>query len=384
MRLGPARVTRAVRYTPSPLRSTASPLVFAVLAASVVHVRNADAKAMTRGYTLEWHTSETCPSGDDVRVAIDALLVDADPGDGPTIAARGRVEPTASGHRLVLEIGGGGSPREIEGPDCVELSRTAALIVAIAVDPRVLAKVDRAVPPAPVEAPPDPPTLPVDALAEPPTASSVRDTASPATAITADDPTGVAPRDDTPPPSRSIGVAGAVAAGLDVGTLPAPSAHVALSFSVFTPRVRVDAVADYVPRRGIDSPSVPAIGIDVQAWSLGARGCWLWHVRRASLAACASARAGLVHARGRGPGLAPESARQPWVGVGPAGVVIVPLSTRVGLLAGLDVLVAASRGGFRTEPSGRVAQTWPVTPSAWLGIQWHRLTGPRGGGQPRR
>lgn len=373
-----------MRYTPSPLRRTASSIVCAALVASAVVVRSSDAHASAPGYTLEWEASGACPSTDEVREAIDALLIDAAVPDQPPVAARGRIEGTERGHRLVLEIGG--RPREIEGPDCTELSRTAALIVAMAVDPRVLAQVDRHPHKEPVA--PDPPPLvvpPVEMPVPPPTPEH----GTPARPGDPNpnpnpNPNPVAPREDAARPARVLGVAGAIAAGLDVGTLPAPAAHVAVSLSGFTRRLRIDVVGDYVARRGIDSPEVDEIGIDVQAWSVGVRGCGLWHVRRASLAACVSARGGLVHARGRGVGLQPESARQPWAGIGPAGLVIVPLSPRIGLLAGLDVLVAATRGGFRTDPSGRVAQTWPVTPSLWVGIQWRSLTGPRDGGQPRR
>lgn len=212
-------------YTCSPLRKIAPPLATVAVVAMASVGALANPASGERGYTIEWQAADACPDGDVTRAAIDRLLVDAPERDGPPVDARGRIEATANGYRLVLEFGD--TQREIEGPDCEELTQTAALIVAMAVDPRVLARVDLRVPvaPEPAAEPTATPTedpLPRAEVVVETTAS--RTTATPATAATPLRP---------PEPQRpgAFGFSGAFAVGLDLGTLPAATAHVGGSLS---------------------------------------------------------------------------------------------------------------------------------------------------------
>ncbi|MBK6916743.1 MAG: hypothetical protein IPH07_05030 [Deltaproteobacteria bacterium] len=343
-----------------------------------------DAAADPPRYELHWTAPTACPDADTVRARVDALLVGAPPRESPPLRATVDVEAIAQGWRLRLATSQASGARVLEGPDCGELAATAALIVAIAVDPRVLTRIDDPVAP-PVPEPPAPAVV-----ASVPTPSPTPTVASPSAPPERTKVAVNRAAEATPtPPSSSRRVRAPVALalaqlGLDVGSLPGPSAHVGASMGLLWPRGRAVVEGDYVARRRLRSASNPDITVLAQAWSVGLRGCVVaWQRRRLSLPVCGSARGGLLHGRGGG-ALLPREARQPWLGVGPGVLLVAALRPRIALVFGLDALVAALRGGFRTNREDRFAQPWPLALQASAGVQLSGLTRVAGGGQPRR
>lgn len=318
-------------------------------------------------YTLEWEAPSGCPDAEAARASIDALLDEA-PESGVPLHATVRITAFAGGHRLALRLSQAEGVREIEAPTCAELAETATVIVAIAIDPGVLTRAAAEAevePPEPVAIAPAPP-----APAEPAIVAPLG---------TVDAPPPRPPLREAPGPFAIV----SVLAGVDVGTLPRTSGRVGVWAGPAWRDATLELGGEYIVRRPVPSSSAPSVGILAQAWSVGARGCYSRVGRRVGFGLCGSVRAGAVHARGDGE-LTPRSARQPWVGLGPGVLLLVPVRPRFAVSLGLDVLYAAARGGFRTEPSGAVAKPWPVTFQGAMAIRWRSLTGPRRGGQPRR
>ncbi len=324
-------------------------------------------------FELDWDAPAECPDAGAARARVTALLAGA-PDEHATTDVQATVHIEAVGPRFRLTLRTNGAPRELEGDDCSELSETAALIVAIAIDPRVLARIDAhelAPPPAVTEVPTPPPE---PAPIEP--APSARP----------------APVEPSPPPvdeprivarPRPV-LGGRVATGLDLGTLPSPTAAFELSLALSWPSARLEAESSYAVRRRVRSRDDATIDMRAQAWSAGLRGCFVLSRGRLEAPLCVIARGGLVQARGGGGVVAPTSRVQPWAGAGPGVMLLVGLAPRISLAFGLDAIVAAVRAGFRTSPSGRIGRPWPVTLHAWAGVHWRRVTGTRRDGQPRR
>ncbi len=325
-------------------------------------------------YTLEWEAPAECPDAAAARASIDGLLGDAPEPEAP-VHAQVRITAVDGGHHLALRLSQADGVREIDAPTCAELAETATVIVAIAIDPGVLTRVEPEPEPEPEpERPPDP----VEIATPPARAEPV--TVAPLGTIDAPPPKPRTPsRREFPPPVAIV----SFVVGPDVGTLPRTSGHFGVWAGPAWRNATLELGGAYVVRRPVPSSNAPSVGILAQAWSLGARGCYSRLRRRVGFGLCASVRAGAVHARGDGE-LTPRSARQPWVGLGPGVMLLVAVRPRLAVSLGVDALYAAARGGFRTEPSGTVARPWPVTFQGAAGIRWRSLTGRRGGGQPRR
>ncbi|MFO0632686.1 MAG: hypothetical protein U0168_07550 [Nannocystaceae bacterium] len=89
---------------------------------------------------LSWRSPPGCPQRDDLVRAIEALLgaAMAAPADG-ALAIEGSIEPDGARWRLRLRIvtDSGERTRELPGATCQELLDLAAVLIAVAVDPRV-------------------------------------------------------------------------------------------------------------------------------------------------------------------------------------------------------------------------------------------------------
>ena len=333
-------------------------------------------------FELGWEAPPQCPDAAAARAQITALLHDA-PDDAHARFVRAEVTIEASGpdYRVTLTTEPDAAARILTGNDCVELATTAALIVAIAVDPHLLARVDHE---APADASAPAGEVMVPELAEGPGPSipvasqrAIEPARRPVTSATASDnaaaPVRARPR-----------VVGRVVAGLDAGTVALPTAELAASVGLAWRRASVELEGAYAVRRVVRSPVNDAVGVRVQGGSVGMRGCGVLHRGRIALPMCGVARGGLVHARGDG-ALQPHAiARQPWIGAGPGVMLRVAVAPRLALVFGIDALVALLRGGFRSEPSGRITAPWSVALHAWAGVQWGGVLERGRGGQAGR
>jgi hypothetical protein len=276
--------------------------------------------------TLRWTAPPACPDAATVQREVERLLGGALP-DGPPVVAEADTSPDGEGYRLALEtqMAGARGERVLEGPRCAELAAATALILALMIDPEAVARAESSPPDSPA------PSL-ATALASPRMESMAEssplrtqqtmselaardgagsidagsigagsiDAGSIDAAPTAES-TGAAPDPLEPPVSNDtlggfVGVVGL----LDVGTLPAPTAGVALEAGFGIPLVDGRLRATYlVPQPG-DSAVVPGVGADLMAASLEARGCVRPIEDARAIGACGGLAAGAVFGTGRG------------------------------------------------------------------------------------
>lgn len=306
-------------------------------------------------FELQWDAPDACPSGDDVTAAIAEVLGDATaPRQATvqaTVRAQAKIEARDDVYALTLQVGEGN--REIVGPSCDELAATAAFLVAIAIDPRVLGR------PVPTIVTRREPSL--TPVVPPPIAETpIPPTRTPA----------IIPVASTPEPrARTIAIGGRVAAGIGLGPSPRMTGAFAASVGVLGRWFRAEIEGQYwIPRR-LASTNNTDVAVVAQLWTIGARGCGVLARGRLEIPLCAVAQAGLIHARGDGD-LRSRRARSPWVGIGGGVMAIGWLGERVGIGAGVDVLGSVVAGGFRTEPSGDIDRVGPVAVTALVGLFW--------------
>ncbi len=349
---------------------------------------------------LQWDVPDGCPQRPEVLAAIERALppADFDAASAP-LRARGRIRATDDGFLLALQIGDGAAPRELRANRCAELAATAALIVAISVDPRASG--------AP---PPDPPRDDPDG----PRADGWADARGPRPEVPDLDPGGrplaaqtgaqrpVAPREleDERAPGlaarsprgdgsaprvggRGVGLVGRVHIGVGAGLAPRAAAVVGVSVASVVGRARIELDANYWTPRRRTSPRNPDVGVSSQAWTLGARGCGVLGRRRVGVPLCGVVQGGRLHGIGRG-ALEPTRAAVPWLGAGAGTMVLVRVARRLSVGCAIDVLASLVRGGFRTEPSGDVDRVDAVAIAANCGIQWHGVLESPAAGQSRR
>lgn len=153
-----------------------------VEAALFCHVAAAE---QTRRFDLAWLAPAGCPTGVAVTREIDELIASSAASTvNATIAANASIVSDPAGFTLTLTVrdAEGSHERRLDAPNCEELGHAAALIVALAIDPALLAnhadpggRSPNTAPPQPVPAPTpsplsstSPPPTPIIARAEPP------------------------------------------------------------------------------------------------------------------------------------------------------------------------------------------------------------------------
>jgi hypothetical protein len=153
-------------------RSPARVIVVAVTLLAGGGVARAQAAASS-AFDLDWRAPVGCPSADHVRAEITRLIgPDAHP-QGVTHVS-GEITAQDGGAFLVtlaLEQAGHTGERTLTAASCAEVSRAAALLIALAIEPGAVQENSEPPPPPPPPAPPPPPPAP---LPPPPTPAARR------------------------------------------------------------------------------------------------------------------------------------------------------------------------------------------------------------------
>lgn len=313
-------------------------------------------------FELHWSAPAECPSAGDVRAAIERHLA------APLVSPRGdglRVDGSARSSTdgrwevtLVVESAEGRSERKIgDATDCAAATETAALVIAIAIDPDVALRDTPATIPTPVEPTPVEPT-PVEPT---PVAPTTGTTPPPTVA--------------RPTPAPRLKLRAAIGGRFDV----TGGAHpiVGLGGSVF-----VDLLIGARGRIGLGasvSGAPPArksgATIEMLRWTIEVRGCPVFGVLRwLEIVPCAGVQAGQTRVDVTGLADA-KSPRHPWVApTALLAAVFVP-RPRIGIWAGLHGLVPLYRHDYVIEDGGRVHRvhrvhrTFPVAGGALVGIE---------------
>lgn len=306
---------------------------------------------------LGWRAPEPCPDVTGARATIDALLDGHAPDPARRVTADVVIEADAAGFLARVRITDGDAlgEREVVAPTCEEVADASALIVAMAIDPRLGG--------SDASSPDVPQTLDTAVpLPDVPTTTGERPAVVAATPRIADDPPAVRP---ARPRLRGLVRA---SAGVGVGTVATATGVVAIGLGVAGPRWRAELDADvWTPRRRVDA----AIGVQVTGWSVGVRGCGSPLARRLEIPLCVGARAGAAHGLGRGD-LVPHRQIAPWLsgtlGAGLWGWI----TPRFALALDVDAVIALTRPAFVVQPSGFVVRAPPAGVRAVFGpvLRW--------------
>ena len=118
-------------------------------------------------------------------------------------------------------------------------------------------------------------------------------------------------------------------------------------------RWRAELFGHYWTPSSATSDANAAVGVRVQGWELGARGCGVLAASIVEVPLCAGLAAGGLHGEGEGE-LRVERAASPWVRalVGPA--LRVRVLDRLWLGGRVEGFALLAAGHFTTEPSGEV------------------------------
>ncbi|MCY0992641.1 hypothetical protein OV203_36215 [Nannocystis sp. ILAH1] len=321
------------------------------------------------GLALDWTAPPGCPDQAEVYARV-VRRTGQEAADRASLTARGTVREAAPGRwSLTLELAGatGGGRRELSAPRCEELVEAAALVVAIAVDPRAALATGEVVVPAP------PSEVAQGAGANGHVAEDMSQRAGSNGQVWKDMSEGPkaqpratdemeAPVAEEParaeepapagkPPGVRVGLR--AAAGVSFARLlPRPSAAVGLALSVSGKRWRAELGGLYAPPvTGGDD----VIGGLFQAGAVELRGCPVLRRGAVEVPLCVGLQIGAMQGRGRGSGLATTTtARSPWLAATVGAAVGWRPRGRVGLWLGADAIVALLRPSFVTAGGVKV------------------------------
>lgn len=327
--------------------------------------------------SLRWTAPRSCPDGASVEASVARRLASR-PTTDRKLVADARVTETESGYMVVLEIAEAGerTTRSFEALDCTEASETAALLLAITIDP--LAEPEPEPEPEPVEpepVEPEPvepkpiPEAPQTAPAEPtPPREAVPIEPEPPTA--AEDPSQL-----LRPAVHGLGLRAHVLGGVGFGPLPTATGVIGGGIGVGGGLWQVEATGEFwTPSVGGQSVN-PEIEVRARLFAFGARGCFVLHPRTLTIPLCAGVAAGVMTADGENVRV-PDTARSPWVGVraGP-GLVWWP-SRWLGLSGRVDGVLSMYQPRFTTSPSGLVHEARLGGVTALIGVNLRFLSTP--------
>lgn len=273
---------------------------------------------------IEWRGPAECPSGDDVRTAVEAIVgpFGEDPSRRLRVAGVTAREGTAYVLQLEVDTGGAVATRRFEAPRCDELLAPVVVVVALAVDLTAAASSDEPTPePPPVVSPP---------IAEP--VAPPRDAPPPRT---------ISPKPPTSGP-RTRALLGA-STGLDVGHLPGVGAALEVELGVVRGRGRAELGVVHLFAR--DHDRTRGTGGTFAATNAVARGCAELGRRKLLVPICAGIELGSIRASGRGVSDTDEANHLWFALAAGAGVAWVP-HPRVAIGARAWLLVAPARRAF--------------------------------------
>ena len=290
---------------------------------------------------LEWQAPPSCPDTTQVHQMIIETLGDVDPEQLRPVAVRATLRPATSETfvlRMELE-GGGAGTRELSGPSCVELSDAAALVIAMAIDPRLLERLE-------VEPPErtEPSEVPTPAREEPalPEPTDVEDPT----------PAEIVEPEVVPSPSPLDFVAH-FGGGGGYGPLPRGGGVAAVGLGVAGPGWRAEFVGSYWPPSTGQSNNNPAVGVRAQLWNVGLQGCGEPTLGPVSIPLCLGVLAGAVHAVGTGE-LEPVRVASRWGAITAEPSIVWWARPRLGIALRTRGHVAVVRPDLRSEPSGTI------------------------------
>jgi hypothetical protein len=297
---------------------------------------------------VRWEAPPECPSQVELTDAIAANLgrpLAARDVAALTAVARARRRPDGRWALSLTLVPRAGAPveRAAIADECPLLAETAALIVAVALDPTLaglpplVTATSRGADEAPL------------AVEVPPRLASARAPAQPPASPDEPARAGAPPRGEPPPRTRAgaLRMSLAVAAALDVGALPGPAPGLLARAGLLARRVRAELGVVHWFERPARLPGT-AIGGDLRLTAAQLLACPRLALRRVELPVCAGVEVGAMAGEGVGLPVAATD-RIPWLAaLAEARALWVPIPRlAVGVQLGLAVPLLAAR--FRID-----------------------------------
>ena len=296
---------------------------------------------------LRWDAPEACPAEAEVRRGVEALL--GAPLESPrprrlTVIASVQARSPGWSLRIFTVTPDGTHERALRHDlDCGLLTRAATVLIAIAIDPEVLGRLDPASLSL-VEAPPPEPV--VAARVEPvvEAAPVIAEVPVPVVVL----PVQVRPRPEIVDKRRRPRGGVRLQGGIGWGDVPAVGGGVGLAGAVIWPRVRAEVDALVWPVRRARVVGADAGG-DFLLWTIGGRVCpTIAPHRRIELPICGGFEGGQVRARGvrleNG-----SDAQTAWFALLLAPALVVAVTPSVALWVAPELAVPVTRPAFRVE-----------------------------------
>jgi hypothetical protein len=280
-------------------------------------------------FELNWQAPEACPDAAHVEGRIAELLASS-PSTGPTLHAHAEVEHADGRYQVELSLQAGEDPpgvRTLADPDCTELAEGVALIIALAVDPELLAG-----------PPEDEPTVPDTRDVDRHEARHAFVRPRPRPEVDVVEPE---PEPEPEPPRLHLGAYALAGAGLNA--LPGASARLHAGMLATGDAWRVElGLSGWMPRRIAEAR--------YQAWSVELAGCGVPRVGIVEFPLCARIEVGAMI----GESLRPDGRRAaaPWLAAAPGvGMVVRPKATRgmLGVILRADAVLPLTRPAFATD-----------------------------------
>lgn len=335
---------------------------------------------------LEWSAPAQCPDAAVMRGWVEAYTAAGT--ETAVVPARGRIEASAGGFVLELEVddGSGAGARRLEHEDCEALARAAALIVAVAADPVAVAQrvrvqevgvvpdlvapvptPDEAIRTSPEPQAPDP--APAPPQPEDPPAQTQREPPPPDRPERPDRPR-LRPGTRTREGGVRMGLRPEVGVGL--GVLPGVAGVGVGGVVALLGRAawRVEAGGHYWPTRtAVTEPGADQAGGRLRMGTGAVRGCWSPSLRRIELPVCGGLELGGVVGRGFGDGIASQRQVELWLGV-PVGLGVAWAPLRWLAIGGrIEAVIGLRRPGFHLDGVGEVYRAGAVGARATFGVE---------------
>jgi len=336
-----------------------------------------------RGIELRWDAPPACPDEPALRRQIEDIL--GAPLDAPrprplSIVAVVRDDTGTRSLRIFTVTVEGLRERALRyDRDCALLTRAAAVLIAITIDPTSIGRIDPEMlafldrPPDPA-APgpvttdrptPAPEVTPEPAAAAPPPVAPAAD--PPSSPLPLESPAPVEPEPKARARWRPRGAA-RVAGGLGFGDLPAAGGGLGAAAALVFRHLRLELTAELWPVRQARIAATDS-GADFLLWTVGPRVCGVVHPHRlVELPLCAGVEAGQV----RVANVRLQNGRDNRVGwfavVLAPSLAVVPLR-RLAVWFSPELIVPTTRPTFVVEDRGALHRPGPVAVRFMLGVE---------------
>jgi len=313
---------------------------------------------------LTWSAPEGCPTADDVRQDVGWLL-----GSGSvasTVRAAATVVAVDADDsfdlNVTLDIDGVRHPRQLTAPNCADLGRATALLIAVLVDPVTSGRQAiraAAAAPEPVQ-PPATPMPPV--LREVPVPPPQAETPTPA-------PEAPGPREPGPAAARWKGV-GRLGMGAAVGVLPAAGFAIEGALGAQLRWFRAEAGVVYRTPRQVPHPTAEDVDGNFQMVSGTARACGVPGRPGLAIPLCLETEVGGIRGEGSGPAVqSPNPGWAPWAGIGVSAALAWMRTPNLGFWIGAAGLASLVRPTFVVgDVPGPAHQPGPIVGRFSAGI----------------